>query len=371
MVKRKILCILMILAVSMSAFAINVTGSAPEYRAVDPGNQSHVDLADTLNSELTNAFSSVIGNLNGQLEGFPGFPQEFIRAWGNAGVFASHGATHRANSGYKFMTISIGSTMGYQLPMSPIDLVRTNTDIFSMLVDDGDLALGFNLQLLNAQVGFNMKSLLDKLYLSVRGGYFKVDNLDLLEGFHFSSGVVGILANYQLLPRINLFGVIDWKGINLGTGFIYQGTRLGFSRALDPITQPVDGDVVLQLDPRLNFSLNVNTFTIPLEAMTALRILTLNVPFGLGVDIAFGSSSLTAGLDGNTNVDGIDESILTRDKEGKLGISAGGSVSPTGFNIKLMTGVGFSAGPFFMDIPFTYYFIGNAFSVGLTAGLSF
>ena len=372
---KKIFCILLAFSVSVSAFALEIGGEPPTYKAKTPGNPTQEGLADLVNTELASAFNSAKDDLNDTIGGMVNKPEKFIQAWGNSGIFASHGATQRAFGGYKIFTVTIGSMMGFQLPVSPFKIIDELENVTQRLNKEGDIALGFNPQMFNAHIGFNMSFLVKNLYLGLRFGYLKLPNF--IEGLSYDNGSVGFLVNYQLLPQINLFGVLAWRGINLGTGFIYQGTVLDYKIALSPISQStgqvtgLNSSLNLTIKPELVLNMDIKTYTIPIEAMTALKILFLNIPFGLGFDIGFGKSDLKVGMNGDVIVDGLNSNFLEKDDDGKLSISAGGDMAPTALNIKLMTGLGFAAGPVIVDIPFTYYFRGNGFSIGFTAGVTF
>jgi len=118
--------------------------------------------------------------------------------------------------------------------------------------------------------------------------------------------------------------------------------------------------------------MKVNTVTIPLEASTSVRLLWfLNVALGLGVDISFGKSDMKVGMNGDINVRGFDSAAMgvQQSESGNLSVSAGGVMAPGFFNLKLMTGLGFSMGPVILDIPITFYLLNNGYNVGVTVGV--
>ena len=368
------LCVLLAFAITVSAFSndkIKIEGEAPTFRTDNP---TYTGAVTQLNSALGDAFGLATLDLEGLVGNINALPERFIQAWGNASVFASHGATNRAYGGYKIFTATIGSVTGYQLPVNPVVFLQDPGILLTELNDSGDLSFGLNIQMLSAQVGFNMSFLVKNLYLGLRVGYLNLPSL--FDNLSFKTTTVGILGNYQLLPRINLLGIIDWKGVNLGTGFIYQGTSLNVNVPLKQIRQEMGqvstlGNLALLVDPVVFFNMDIKTYTIPIEAMTAIKVIFINVPFGLGVDLGFGDSKIGIGMKNVINIDGLNNPAIEQDKEGHLTADVGGTVSPIGFNIKLMTGLGFAFGPFILDIPFTYYFRGNGASLGMTLGVSF
>jgi len=128
----------------------------------------------------------------------------------------------------------------------------------------------------------------------------------------------------------------------------------------------------LVMDPRVAINIKVNTFTVPVEVITAIKIVFINIPFGLGFDIGFGTSELSAGMDADINaVNSTSSNLLSQDKPGSLSIGIGKEMNPELFNFKLMTGIGFTLGPVLIDIPLTYYVANNGFNVGMTIGVAF
>ena len=359
--KSKILVLFMIFAAAMSAFAdITVTGEAPTLSNPD------------LNGLMQDAYNDLLGDLQDMIGGINSKPEKLIRAWGNSAVFASHGGTHRGYSGYKFMTITLGSMIGMQLPDSPLGIISDVSNLKDKILNDGDIDLGFSPQFLNAQIGFNTSFLVKHLYLGARLGWFTLPGL--VDGLSFKTTTVGVTANYQLLPSLGIAKIIVWRGINLGSGIIFNNSRLEYSLPLDPMSQDMGGGVSLAVDPTIKLNMKINTVTVPLEAMTALKLLIFNIPFGVGADVSFGKSNIGIGLDAEINTEGLPSGV-TQEKPGNFNVKAGGSMPPYFFNTKIMTGIGFNFGPVMIDIPFTYYLPGknknNGFNVGVTAGASF
>jgi hypothetical protein len=349
----------------MPIFAFEVDGKAPELE----GGPS----VDQLNDQIAEAFNKVLETLEDKIGGIDSKPEKFIKAWGNASVFASHGATQRSYVGFNFLTVSVGAMFAIQYPSDPFAIVNDLEILNNRINNDGDIAIGVNTQLLNAHVSLNTsKFLLKNLYLGLRFGYMKMDNLFDIMSFNTLS--LGITANYQILPRINLGGIVVWRGLNVGTGFIYQGTDITNRFKLGTIKESVNSTPLalsLEVDPTLFLAMHVNTFVIPLEVNTAVRLLWfLNLSLGVGADLAFGKSTLEAGVNGDITVDGLAGQGYTEKNPGNLRISGGGSMPPDVFNLKLMAGVGFSLGPVFLDCPITYYFLNNGLNIGITLGVT-
>lgn len=361
---------------TMSAFALDVEGDAPTFT----GDGIYGLIAEQVNIQVGNAFNNAMDELRDMVGGIDPKPNKFIRAWGNSAVYASHGATQRAYGGYDLFAVSIGPMIGLQIPSSPFAIMDDLDGIDKKLNEDHDISLGLNPQVISAQIGINTsKFLLENLYLGLRIGYMRLGD-NILEGFSFSNLTMGLLANYQILPSMKLAGgLVQWRGVNLGSGFIYQGTTIGFNFKMDTISQPIGTVVIpnygifnpeLSLDPELALDMKIGTFTIPLEATTSVKLLYfLNFAFGLGADIGFGKSDLRIGIGSPINVNGLENVSEVQQEPGNVSVNAGGNIAPSIFNLKIMTGIGFSMGPVILDIPLTWYVMNKGFNVGVTLGV--
>jgi len=372
----KILSVILFLVGTVSAFAIDVSGTPPTFS----GTGADVS---TFNTAISNAFNQALGEVRDMVKDIDSKPEKFIQSWGNSQVFASHGATMRGYGEYKLFTFSVGSMVGAQLPSSIFNIMNEFENIPKKLNDDKDISLGGNPQMLNARLGINTsKFLLKDLYLGLHLGFIKLDGDNLgLKDFNFESFTLGVTANYQLIPHLKLAGgLLQWRGVNVGSGLIYSGTKIGYSMKLDSQKQSfsgsyniggyngtITGDIII--DPKVILDMNISTITIPLEATTAVKLLWfLNIPFGVGVDLGFGKSDMKVGMEGDVNVTGIPSAANLSSTPGNLSVTAGGDMAPKFFNPKLMTGVGFNFGPVVIDIPLTFY-LDNGYNVGVTVGI--
>ena len=385
---------------AVSAFSqVTVTGEAP------------ITNNSAINTALGTAFGpggSIISDLQNQLGGLNIVPNNLIQGFGNASVYSSHGATQRNFGGYKSLALTFGSSVGIQLPLSPselYDIAEGGGDVFDGLFSDGDLKLGVVPQMLNAQIGFN--SLLFKnLYLGVRIGYtpdfakmaresqnrmkdlsaeqnigdvdFGLDGLGFLDNFSYSNFTLGVTANLQLVKGFSLGGLFAWRGINLGSGFIYQHTQMNIAYPLDAIREDLGtnggggmGNAILTMNPNIFFEMDIKTYTIPVELMTAVKFLFVNIPIGIGADFAFGTSTMNIGMRSDMTVTYSANGFEIPTTPGSLNIEAGGKAEPNFSNLKIMSGIGLSLGPVLIDIPVTYYFKDNGIHVGFTFGLTF
>ncbi|MCL1992988.1 MAG: hypothetical protein FWG66_08580 [Spirochaetes bacterium] len=356
------------LAGAANAFSqLDITGRPPVFGG-------DATLSDALNTALNDQFTNAINEIMGEIGNLNPVPQDFIRSWGNASVFGSHGASQRGFGGYNRFAVSFGAMVGLQLPAGIGDLADDLDNITNTLNTDGDIALGVSPHLFVAQVGINTSRFLrENLYLGLRVGFFNGDAIIPIDGFSFNSFTIGALANYQIIPRVNLAGrFVQWGGVNLGSGLIFSRTAISYGLALERVNQDLGAvggiaNPILHIDPTLYLDMRINTVTIPIEVMTSAQILFLNFALGLGADLAFGRSDINIGMDGDISVSGLGAANVHQVQNGYLSLNAGGAFSPRFINLKMMTGIGFVLGPVFIDIPLTMY-VNHGFNVGLTLG---
>jgi hypothetical protein len=364
----KIFCAILFLVGTTSAFALDIKGTAPTFTGTGSGE---------LNTAVSKAFNEALGKLKEETAGIDTKPEKFIQSWGNSAVFASHGATTRGYGEYKLFSFSLGPMIGLQLPGDPFTIMDEMDDMAKKLNDDKDISLGISPQVFNARLGINAsKFLLENLYLGLHLGFITLNGDDFdLTGFSFKNFSLGVTANYQLIPQVRLaFGLLVWRGVNVGSGLIYQTTNIDYAMKMDqyssdPFTVGSDS-LTVTIDPRMNLKMDIGTVTIPLEATTAVKLLGfINIPVGVGVDLGFGKSDITIGMDGDVNVNGINpNSGISKKDPGNLSVSAGGDMPPSFFNLKFMTGIGLNFGPVILDVPMTFY-VGNGYNIGVTVGV--
>ena len=64
-------------------------------------------------------------------------------AFGNAASYAADGANQRGLMGYKFLTIAVGTMVGFQAPGTSLDNI---SDYVTQIENDGDAYFGAGLQ---------------------------------------------------------------------------------------------------------------------------------------------------------------------------------------------------------------------------------
>ena len=292
-------------------------------------------------------------------------------AFGNAASYAADGANQRGLMGYKFLTIAVGTMVGFQAPGSSLDDISSYV---TQIENDGDAYFGAGLQALTLSVGLNSGFLLDGLFLSTKIGKFSVETDDIkYDSFNF-----GILANYQLVDPFSI-GVIKWRGIQIGSGFIYYNSTADMTVSVDPIQNTVDVDpgagtvnTNIYLDPTLNAEIKSSGLKMPIDILSGIRLLWIaNLNFGIGADLNLASDSEVAlSAAGKTTLDPVPLMTYTPGTVTATVDSGTGSVDF--IKLRAMFGLGFALGPLKIDIPFTYYFDGTGFAnnIGITGALT-
>ena len=373
--KRSVAVVFLLTLVATGLLAIDIRLTPPQLSGDSP-------YLSEIQSELNRIFTDVEADLKSEFQGISTDPQKLIGAFATSSVFSSAGASLRTYQGYDTFALTVGAMGGVQLPGSPLSWAFGFGDELDKFLDDfervGDIQAGVNPQILNAQLGLNTsRFLLKGLYLGLKGGYM---NLNLnLEGFStsFRTWSFGPMVNYQFIPQYRLAGgLIVWRGLNVGTGFIYQRTSFNMDLPVtvesgELFSLPHGGTVTIE-NLALRMAFSVNTYTVPLEAVTSVRLLGfLNFSLGAGGDFGFGQASLRANGNSNINIYGYESYGVTVETPGSLRASMGGENSPTLFNPKLMGSFGFSAGSaIILDIPVTYYFLNNGYNVGVSLGFA-
>ena len=390
MYKKGILWIFMALAVTFSGFSddIKVKGTAPTFTTNDPFAQQYIE---DFNRELRNVFNEMIEETQRTIDDT--IPQGFnsndlLKGFGTAAVFASHGATVWAYADYKLLSISTGVMLGLKFP-------GNSTRTFLSGISGGgvdinsidDLTFGINPQFFSLHAGLNPSALIKvfpkNLFLGLRLGFFGLSNVnipisDITSKLKYRTFTIGLTTNYQLLPSIDLVKVIKWRGVNIGSGLIFQTTKLDFTVPFGEYRETMDfsrgslnAHLDLVLNPTAALNMNINTVTIPVEISTAIKLVFLNIPLGLGFDLGLGKSKMSIGMKSDVNIDTHNNIQIEQDKKGSISASLENAHAPTAFNFKIMTGLGFTIKDrVIIDIPVTFY-IKDGYNLGFTLGVRF
>ncbi len=366
MMKRFLILILLLLITGAAGlFAVDITATLPTISGFGA-----YDATDAQN-ELTNTIIPLAEDAVAKFDTM----DDMADAFGNANSYAAHGATQRGLMGYKFLTIAVGTMVGFQMPTADFS---SPEDMLTDIEDDGDLYFGAGFQALTVSVGLNAGFLVDGLYLSAKVGKFTVDTDEI----EYDSSVFGLLANYQIVDPFSI-GIVKWRGIQVGSGLIYYNTTSNMIVNVDPVVTAVDVDGVgpapnvdLYLDPTLDVEVTASGLMMPIDVISGIRFLWIvNLNFGLGVDLnLLSKSEIALKADGTTY---FDEAAVTAlgatQTPGTVKVSGGTEGDGAKFlRPRAMLGLGFALGPLKLDIPFTYYFDGTGpgTNIGITGALT-
>jgi len=350
-------------------FAVDIEVTTPHFTDTT-GSYPEID---ELNELIENSFSKYQDLISSTLDFLPSSFANFAKAFANTTVFTSDGASQRSYEGYKTFSFTVGFMGAIQIPKGftageggvGLDLIKNNMD----------MGLGLDLQIINAQLGINTsKFLLDGLYLGLKFSMFDTNWIKTIDlsGFSFKTMSFGINASYQLIKQKRLLGnIFIWRGLSLGTGVIWQNTSFGIMPSLAIDENISFGDISMNICPVFQLGIDTNTCIIPIEAITSMRLLWfLNASLGAGFDIAFGRSSISPQASINVTDVSLPPGVYM-DTSPTLKCGIGGESAPSLFNVKIMASAGFNFGPVVIDIPFSYYFMNNGYSLGITFGLTF
>jgi len=375
--KRLLVSLFLLFLAGMAFGADKFTVTPPTFTGSNP------DEIDILNKEAIKACNTLKDQLNKDFDFLPDSFDKLAGGFSNAFVFSSDGASQRGYEGYNAFCFTVG-------PM--LALTKDSFKYIMSIFNNSDEATGSLKHILNSPFGFSAqisaqfgintsKFLLEGLYLGFMFSKFDINwinNVIPISGLSFSTMSIGVNASYQLIRQKRLLaGLLVWRGLNLGTGFIWQNTSLNFSPTLSiddvPITIPGLGVISWPVNAVIRLGSETKTYIIPVEAMTSIRFAGfLNMALGAGVDMAFGSTNINAS--GSLNVvgkpNGLPPDVDIKDPPIIKLNPLWGKSGPSIFNAKILGAVGFNFGPVIIDIPLTYYVSSNGYSIGFTLGVT-
>ncbi|MCL1910661.1 MAG: hypothetical protein FWG13_00445, partial [Leptospirales bacterium] len=279
--------LLFVLTTAVQTFAaLNVTVTPPQ---VSGG------------ADLQGAADSLANNIISELSNINAKPKKFTKANANAASFANHAATQRGYTDYDYFALTVGAMVGGQLPTFSSNELK---GLDSTIENEGDAEIGFSAQFA-VQLGIKAWFISDDLYLGLKVGKIKF-NFDPNDEnkFEYDTFMLGLVGNYMLFNKTSIgFGSIRWRGVNFGTGLIYQSSDTKYMMKIDDVS---DGSNSLNVtNPYLNYKMNSKIVTIPLELTTALRLLyCTNFTVGFGADLAMGKTDVKFGMDGDLKLTG-------------------------------------------------------------------
>lgn len=352
---------------SASAFAgYSLVVTAPTVQGSDSTSNA---LATAINTAMSQA--SVIGpitdSLNSDHFSKVGNLEDMSRGFANSAAVASYAGTNQSFQNYDLVSIMGGFMLGASLPKG--------WDAADQIDKKGDAYVGIT-PAFALNVGLKVPFVADSLYINGKIGYGGIKSTVSDIDIDSSQYLFGVGLNYALIKDWTLFpGLLKWRGFSLGAGLTYLNSK-------NEITVPFDGTYRATAtggysftvdDVKGKFSVKAKSFSVPVDVVTSLQVLILNVGLGAGVDINLPSSTITAGGSANVNVDSSTlPSGVTQKTAGNIAIkqTTDSSAKFTDIvNPKIMASAGLNLAIVKLDIPMIYYPVSNTFGVGVCAGI--
>ena len=334
---------------------------------------------DTLREDTNKAVSKYQTTVNDIVKQYTNQPK-LARGVANAGSASVHLGAQRSWIDYRKWAVTLGGGLGASLP--GLELAAL-TGAASTLARDKDIYAGAAVQV-GGTLGLSLgvfRENLDKWYVALKFGMLNLPRNSILKGLRLSvnSFSIGALVNYHIIDTFNIpSGVLRWRGLSLGSGLIYQSSKVSYdlNLTLSPRSfRSKKGETYrLYFDPKLTLMAQSNSLVIPLEVNTGLRILwLLDISFGAGIDISMGSSSVGLNIDSPLKLtDSRGNRPAEVQGDGTVNVNAGTTgKGPTVFRPRLSSAVGLNLGPLKLEVPVMLYFEpgGNTLTAGLNLGI--
>lgn len=350
------------------AFAVTIRGRAPQFT-----NGGDPDDSGSLNHAINSAFMTALGMANDAVAQYKD-QEKLAQAFCDANAYASHAVEFWGYQGYDKIAFLGGLSLAIEMPSLESGSLA---DALEEIEETGDAQIGASLG-----GGLNLGLHLGWFNTKARDWYvnlkvFKYDLSIPYKGytFNYKNLTIGLGANYQLV-RQKKFGknLFLWRGISIGTGFLFQQSSMDYGIDIQTQSSSFTWDTTAMsviLDSRIMLKLTMNTYTIPIDVTTSLRILYfLNINLGAGIDFNFGNAQVFAQARAHAHVTG--------DPGVEYGIVVPGFVQGYAFTDgvpfmlrgRLMAGMGITIGPAVLcDFNLTYYF-DTGIAMNLSAGFA-
>jgi len=321
-----------------------------------------------LQDQLNNDYFSKLNDLTKLSKGFA-----------NANQATFDNATLMSFQNYDLFALMFGFNLGLALPS--LDLAKAMASL-EEVSSTGDAYLGLATGGFAGQFGLNAGFLVPNMYLSGKLGFIPSFKLPAGSGVEveFAQGMFGLGANYNLYPKLDiLFGLINWRGLSVGSGFVYNSNTTKVTLGLKDYTSDptsvalgVSGVTNPQITAKLSnikaaLTVENSSFVIPIEIMTSLQALWfLNVGLGAGVDVAFSGSNIK--LAGGSDLDllGLQQATFT---PGTAKVTATDSKAGGDFLVPRLAGsLGMNIAIFKLEVPVSVYPTTGATTIGFNVG---
>jgi hypothetical protein len=189
----------------------------------------------------------------------------------------------------------------------------------------------------------------------------------------------GLGANYDLVkPYDFALGLFKWRGLSLGSGFIFNTNTINAESAISPDSTTTsvqfNGGSFLTLtastdNTKAKLKIVDSSFVIPIDLMTSVQLLWfLNLGFGVGADLNFASTKISMSAASDLGVSSSTDTITSTPGSASLNIGdskgIGDIIVP-----RLATSIGLNVAILKLDFPVSYYPTTKAFAFGFTGGI--
>jgi hypothetical protein len=385
------------------ALAIEVKGKTGNF-IVDlqaSYDQAAEDLiSSAVSSGINSTFTTLVTEVNDSVSQYDK-QDDLAKGFGEANAYAAHTGTLRSFANYDTFAVGLGFMLGVQAPSLDPSYYNSIGDDLS---EEGDVYAGIGTGITFLNVGLNggiFSKGLENFYFNAKFGTLSLDESfgDSGKGY-IETNNIGLGVSYALMrsTSLGLGGLLRWRGLSVGTGFLYNKTSAGFTPEIDKQTQDINQttteeitgggspetisiDGTMTADPSVQLDISSSTVTIPLEINTSLQVAyAFNLSVGAGIDFVMGQTDITiANVNAVTMTGDVNASGGDMPSDQKVGtVSASGyqvdidgstkGIKPGFAKPRLMLGIGFNILPVKIDIPVTYYPSAGA-AVGITVGV--
>jgi hypothetical protein len=331
------------------------------------GQAPHFSDAGAPNAAIETAFNAALDRANDQVARFSR-QKKMARSFADANAYSSHTASLWGFQGYDNIALLGGLSMGAQMPALDYDALEK---ALKEIERKGDAEAGFSPSgsiHLGLHLGWFSQKARD-WYLSFKFFMYELSYPLFGYTFNYETMNAGVMVNYSLV-RARRFGKGSflWRGISLGFGFNYQKNEMDYRIKLDNVSETIGGGSDLVIDPSIKIALAMNTYTIPIELVSSLRILYfLNISLGAGVDFNFGDSEVISKSAGRVTVRNADPG-WGDETPGYIAGDTSTKGAPFTVHGRLMGGIGLTIGPAVIaDVQLTYYLL-TGVGVNVSAG---
>ena len=345
------------------------TWNPPAAAAIDVSATAPQTVFSDLNNEISAQLDLLVAQAEQELARYDD-QTELVRGFADATAAASAVATPRTRFEYEVFAVTIGSMVGAQLPFLSISPQAAQAAL-EQVQEEGDVNAGLAWQVWSAHIGVNGGFLLDGLFLGLKFGRQVLE----YQGLTMTALNLGLTARYNLVKGRSLLPLVKWTGVTVGSGFLYEHSRISYLVPVDVLEAPVSYDPdgpggadpvtgTVLMDPTVELASAAGTATIPVDVLTGIELLwVVNLTLGAGFDVSFGVSEIDLSAAGSTNLEGDLAALQTA--PGSVTVDGGtGGVGPSVLRPRFTAVLALTPGPVTVEVPLTYY-IGYGFHLGL------